>query len=68
LIGYKSSLVTGISYSITTENKRLGIFNNILIGLFFIEGNLNTAIYEDMLRNQIVSAIRAIVDENIENT
>jgi len=30
-----------------------------LIDLFFNEGNLNAEIYEDMLRNQIVPAIRA---------
>jgi len=56
-------LGTGVSYSTSAESKCLGL-NNTLIGPFFIEGNLNAAIYEDMLRNQIVPVIRAIVDEN----
>lgn len=39
-----------------------------MIGPFFIEGNLNAEICEDMLRNQIVPAIRAVVGEDFENT
>jgi len=45
-----------------------GILNNRIIGPFFIEGNLNAASYEIMLRNQIIPAIRAITGENFENT
>lgn len=45
-----------------------GILNNTLIGPFIIEGNLNAVMYEDMLRNEIVPATRAIVGEDIENT
>lgn len=44
-----------------------GILNNTLIGPFFIEGNLNAAIYKDMMRNEIVLAIRAVVDEDFES-
>jgi hypothetical protein len=44
------------------------ILNDTLIGSFFIEGNLNAEIYEAMLRNHIVPAMRTIVDEDIENT
>jgi len=47
-------------------NVWVSILNNTLISLFFIEGNLNAEIYEGMLRNQIVFAIRVIVDEDIE--
>jgi len=42
------------------------ILNNTLIGPYFIEGNLTSAKYEDMLRNQILSAIQAIIDENFD--
>jgi len=38
-----------------------GILNDILMSLFFIEGNLNAEIYEDVLRSQVVSVIKAIV-------
>jgi len=38
--------------------------NNILIGPFFIDRNLNAAKYEDMLRNEIFPAIRRIVGDN----
>jgi len=31
-----------------------GLLNNALIGPFFIDGNLNAAKYEDLLRNQII--------------
>jgi len=44
-----------------------GILNTVLIGPFFIEGNL-TAKYEDMLKHEIVPAIQAIVGDNFENT
>jgi len=30
-----------------------GMLNKTLIGLFFIDGNLNVAKYKDMLRNKI---------------
>jgi len=42
-------------------NVLVDILNNTLIGLFFIEGNLNAEIYEGMLRNQIVFAIRLLL-------
>lgn len=45
-----------------------GIVNNRIIGPFFIDGNLNAQNYEEMLRNQIVPAIREIVGDNFENT
>lgn len=45
-----------------------GVLNNVLIGPFFIDGNLTAAKYEDMLRNQILPAIIAIVGENFERT
>lgn len=45
-----------------------GILRNRIIGPFFIDGNLNAAKYEDMLRNQIVPAIREISGENFEHT
>lgn len=44
------------------------ILYDTLISLFFIEGNLNAETYKNMLRNQIVPAIRAIVGADIENT
>lgn len=43
-----------------------GILNNQIIGPFFVEGNLNAAVYEDMLRNEIVPAIRQIAGQNFE--
>jgi len=43
------------------------ILNNTLIDPLFIERNLNTEIYKNMLSNQIVPAIRAIVDKDNEN-
>ncbi|EZA49482.1 hypothetical protein X777_12276 [Ooceraea biroi] len=49
-------------------NVWVGILNDTLIGPFFIGRNLNAEIYENMLRNQIVPAIRAIVGADIENT
>lgn len=42
--------------------------NNSIIGPFFIEGNLTAAIYENMLRDQIVPAIQAIAGYNFEHT
>jgi len=41
---------------------------NTLIGPFFTDGNLNTAKYEDMLRNKILPAIRRIVGDNFAHT
>jgi len=43
-----------------------GILNNTLISPFFIERNLNAVMYEDMLRNQIILAIRTF-GKDIEN-
>ncbi|KYN17352.1 hypothetical protein ALC57_10328, partial [Trachymyrmex cornetzi] len=45
-----------------------GMLNNTLIDPFFIDGNLNSAKYEDMLRNEIVPAIRRIVGDNFAHT
>ena len=45
-----------------------GIFNNRIVGPFFIDGNLNAENYEEMLRNQIVPAIRRIAGDNFMNT
>ncbi|KYN36026.1 hypothetical protein ALC56_09626 [Trachymyrmex septentrionalis] len=44
-----------------------GILHNRLISLFLVYRNLNTANYEDMLRNQIVLTIRRIAGENFEH-
>ena len=41
-----------------------GIFNNRIIGPFFIDGNLNVAKYETLLREQIYPALLAAA-ENI---
>jgi len=38
-----------------------------LISPFFIKENLKAEMYEDMLRNQIVLAISAIIGEDFEN-
>ncbi|EFN62853.1 hypothetical protein EAG_00005, partial [Camponotus floridanus] len=45
-----------------------GILNNQIIGPFFIEGNLTAAKYEEMLRNEIVPAVRQIVGDNFAQT
>lgn len=44
-----------------------GILNNRLIVTFVINGSLTAAIYEDMLRNQIIPLIRKIAGENFEH-
>lgn len=44
-----------------------GVLRDQIIGPFFIDGNLNSAKYEDMLRNQIVPRIIEITGENFEN-
>ncbi|EFN82646.1 hypothetical protein EAI_11103, partial [Harpegnathos saltator] len=49
-------------------NVSVGILNNILIGSLFIDGNLTAIKYENMLRNEIVLAIQAIMDDNFEYT
>lgn len=45
-----------------------GVINNRIVGPFFIEGNLTAVKYEDMLRNEIVPAIQAIVGDNFNQT
>lgn len=45
-----------------------GIFNDTLVGPFFIDGDLTAAKYEDMLRNQIVPRIREIAGDNFDDT
>jgi len=45
-----------------------GMLNNTLIGPFFIDGNLKSAKYENMLRNEIVPAIKRIVRDNLAHT
>jgi len=45
-----------------------GMLNNILNGPFFIDGNLNAAKYEDMLRNEIFPAIKQIIEDNFAHT
>jgi len=44
------------------------MLNKTLIAPFFIEGNLNAAKYEDVLRNKILLAIRRIVEDNFAHT
>jgi len=39
-----------------------------LIGQFFIDGKLNDAKYEDMLRNEILPAIRRLIRNNFIHT
>jgi len=41
---------------------------NQIIGPFFIEGNLNSEKYEDMLHNEIVPRILEITGQNFEHT
>lgn len=43
-----------------------GIFNGRVLGPFFIEGNLNAAMYENMLRDQIIPAIRNLTGGNLD--
>jgi len=43
-----------------------GILNNILIEPYFIENNLTSAKYKDMLRNRILLTIQAIISENFD--
>lgn len=45
-----------------------GVLNNTLIGQFFIDGNLNAVKYEDMLRHEILPAIRRIVGDTFAHT
>lgn len=45
-----------------------GFLDDKIIGPFFYEGNLGGIQYEDMLRNEIVPAIQAIVGENFNQT
>jgi len=49
-------------------NVWVGILNNQLIGPFFIKSNLITTKYEEMLRNEIIPAIRQIVDDTYAQT
>jgi len=44
------------------------MLNNTLISPFFIYENLNAAKYEEMLRNEILPAIRWIVGNNFTHT
>jgi len=57
-------------YIMQYPQKRLNVWswilNNKLVRLFFIETDLTTQKYENMLRNQIVSAINAIVGKNFQ--
>ena len=48
-------------------NVWVGILNDTLIGPFFIDGNLNSRAYEELLRNQIVPRIREITGDNFQN-
>ena len=41
--------------------------NDTLIGPFFIHGNLNARVYEELLRNQIVPRIREITGDSFQN-
>ena len=43
------------------------ILNDTLISPFFIDGNLNSRAYEELLRNQIVPRIREITGDNFQN-
>lgn len=45
-----------------------GMVGDTIIGPFFIEGNLNAVSYEQLLRNQIVSAIQALKGDDFQNT
>jgi len=45
-----------------------GTLNNTLIDSFFIDESLNAAKYEDMLKNEILPAIRRIVGDNFAYT
>jgi len=45
-----------------------GMLNNTLIGSFFIDESLDAAKYEDMLKNEILPAIRRIVRDNFAYT
>lgn len=45
-----------------------GILNSTIIGPFFIDGNLNASKYEDMLRNEVVPAIKGVVGTNFADT
>jgi transposase len=45
-----------------------GILNDTLIGPFFINGNLNAGMYEQLLRNQIIPRIREIAGNNYDDT
>jgi len=42
------------------------VLNKILIEPYFIEGNLTSAKYKDMLRNQIFPVIQAIIGKNFD--
>lgn len=44
------------------------IINNRIVGPFFIDGNLTAVKYEDMLRNEIIPAIQAIVGDDFHQT
>ena len=43
-----------------------GIFNGQKVGPFFIEGNLNGQKYETMLREEIVPAIQALTNNQMD--
>lgn len=45
-----------------------GVLSNILIGPFSIDENLTAAKYEDMLRHEIILAIRWTVGDNFNQT
>lgn len=38
-----------------------------IVGPFFINGNLNAAIYQELLQNEVISALENMFDGNIEN-
>lgn len=45
-----------------------GIFNDTLVGPFFIDGNLTAALYEQLLRDQIIPRIREIAGDDYDVT
>lgn len=44
-----------------------GIFRGQPVGPFFIEGNLTAAIYETLLREQVIPEIQRLADGNVED-
>ena len=66
----KTILIVGLNFVTHYPQKInvwVGILNDILIGPFFIDGNLNARAYEELLRNQIVPRIRKITGDNFQN-